>query len=50
MQELAKVELAGVLTHGAEAVGNLGRAQGVLLSQLTLNLTTQRLPRSGQVA
>src|SRR4029453_4095438 len=31
-QELAKVELARVLTDGGEAVGDLGRAQAVLVS------------------
>ena len=50
MQELAKVKLAWVLAHGGEAVGDLGRAQGVLFSQLTFDLATQRLARSRQVA
>jgi hypothetical protein len=50
MQELAKVELAGVLTHVSEAVGDLCGAQGVLFSQLTLDLATQDLARSRQVA
>src|SRR5262245_995212 len=34
-QELAKVELARFLTDGREAVGDLGRAQAVLVSQPT---------------
>jgi hypothetical protein len=38
MQELAEVELTGILTDGGEAVGNLGRAQGMLLSQSALDL------------
>ena len=49
-QELTKVELPRVLTNGGEAIGDLRFAQAVLIPQVTLDLTAQRLARSRQVA
>jgi len=50
MQQLAKVELAGVVTDGREAIGNCGFAQAVVVSQPTRDFSAQRLARSRQVA
>src|SRR4029078_10504537 len=49
-QELAKVELARILTDGGKAVGDLGRGQGVLISEVALDVDAQRLTRSRQLA